>query len=54
MPDVVSAPAPGRTLLRMTGTAPAGTDRIALCVRVVKGNPGAVVTFHDVTFQQVP
>ena len=54
MPDVVSAPAPGRTLIRMTGTAPKGTDRVALCLRVVKGNSGAVVTFHDVTFQQLP
>jgi hypothetical protein len=54
MPDVVSAPAHGRTLLRMEGTAPGGTDRVALCIQVVKGNPGAVVTFEDMTFQQLP
>jgi hypothetical protein len=54
MPDVVSAPAHGRTLLRMEGTAPGGTDRVALCIQVVKGDPGAVVTFEDVTFQQLP
>ena len=54
MPDVVSAPAHGRTLLRMVGTAPSGTDRVALCLQVVKGNPGAVVTFQDATFQQLP
>ena len=54
MPDVVSAPAHGRTLIRMAGTAPAGTDRVALCLRVVKGNPGAVVSFRDVTFHQLP
>ena len=54
LPDVVSAPVPGRTWLRMTGTAPKGTDRVALCLKVAKGNPGAGVVFHDVAFHQLP
>ena len=54
MPDGVSAPAPGRTLLRVAGTAPTGTDRVALCLLVVRGTPGAEVAFHDVTFHQLP
>jgi hypothetical protein len=54
MPDVVSAPVPGGTWLRMTGTAPEGTDRVALCLKVAKGNPGAGVVFRDVAFHQLP
>ena len=54
MPDVVSAPAQGRTLLRLAGTAPPGTDRVALCIRVAKGNPGATVSFRSATFNLVP
>ena len=54
MPDGVSAPAPGRTLLRLTGTAPAGADRVALCLLVVRGTPGAEVTFDQVLFHRLP
>ena len=52
--DGVGAPAHGETLLSMTGTAPAGTDRVALCLQVAGGNPGAEVTFREMTLHQLP
>jgi len=54
LPDGVSAPVPGRILLRTSGAAPAGTDRVGLRIRVLHGTPGASVSFHEVTFQLLP
>ena len=53
-PEAFSAAAPGPTPLQVAGTAPAGTTRVGFGIRVIHGNAGAVVSFHDVTFHRVP
>jgi len=54
LPDGVAAPVPDGTLLHVSGTVPAGADRVGLRIRVLGGNPGAAVSFDDVTFHRLP